>query len=91
MDCVYITEAKYIRDFIIYLRFNTGESGNADLKDVIYKYDQATSLRDIANFKNFYLDSWPTLAWECGFDIAPEALYSWATGKKTPELHMTSI
>jgi hypothetical protein len=28
------------------------------------------------NFARFYLDSWPTLAWECGFDISPESLYS---------------
>jgi hypothetical protein len=32
-------------------------------------------------FQNFYLDEWPTLAWPCGFDVAPETLYELATGK----------
>jgi hypothetical protein len=32
-------------------------------------------------FQNFYLDEWPTLAWPCGFDVAPETLYEPATGK----------
>jgi hypothetical protein len=30
---------------------------------------------------NFHLDSWPTLAWDCGFDVDPDSLYEWATGK----------
>jgi len=25
---------------------------------------------------------WPTLAWDCGFDLAPEYLYELATGKR---------
>ena len=32
-------------------------------------------------FVAFYLDAWPTLAWACGFDVAPESLYFMATGK----------
>ena len=33
-------------------------------------------------FKKFYLDEWPTLAWPCGFDLSPESLYERATGKR---------
>ncbi len=75
MDSVFLVEAKYIESFKIYLKFNTGLSNIVDLKDIILKYEIAKPLRDIDEFSKFHLDSWPTLAWECGFDIAPEALY----------------
>jgi len=57
------------------LQFNDGLCGNVDLKDIICKNTAASSLKDPVEFSKFYLDSWPTLAWECGFDIAPESLY----------------
>ncbi len=81
MDCIYLLEARYVKDFKIFLKFNTEESGEVDLKDIVNKYKVATPLRDPAVFSNFYLDSWPTLAWECGFDVAPESLYFMVTGK----------
>jgi len=74
-EIVYLTKAIYCGDFRVYLEFNTGEAGEIDLQDVIYSFKQAESLRDPAKFSEFYLDSWPTLAWECGFDISPESLY----------------
>jgi hypothetical protein len=82
MECVYVVEAKYVKDFTVYLIFNTGEAGEADLKDIVYKYNNAEPLRTPSNFRNFYLDSWPTLAWDCGFDISPESLYYKVTGKE---------
>ena len=75
MDCIYLREAHYIKDFKIFLKFNTDESGIVDLKEIVYKNKAAAMLREPANFANFHLDPWPTLAWECGFDIAPETLY----------------
>jgi hypothetical protein len=38
-------------------------------------------LRDIANFKDFKLDEWSTVTWDCGFDVSPETLYERAIGK----------
>ena len=81
MECIYISEAHYIKDFKIFLKFNTGESGEVDLKDIVYSYRIAQPLRDPVRFSKFYLDSWPTLAWDCGFDVAPESLYFKVTGK----------
>lgn len=75
MDCVYLKEAKYLDGFKISLTFNDGKCGEVDLKDVVYKYKIASPIRDPQRFSEFYLDSWPTVAWECGFDIAPESLY----------------
>ncbi len=81
MECIYIVEANYIKEFKIFLKFNTGVSGEVDLKDIVHKYNIAAPLRDPDCFSKFYLDSWPTLAWDCGFDIAPESLYSRVTDK----------
>ncbi|MBW1616498.1 MAG: DUF2442 domain-containing protein [Deltaproteobacteria bacterium] len=81
MKAVYIKKARYIKDFKIFLEFNTKETGEVDLKDIIYKYEAAKPLRNPVDFSKFYLDPWATLAWDCGFDIAPEALYLKATGK----------
>ncbi len=89
MTCVYILEAHHIKDFKIFLKFNTGESGEVDLKDIVYKYKIAASLRDSIAFSKFHLDSWPTLAWKCGFDIAPESLYFMVTGKT--EIETTAV
>ena len=74
-EAVYLTKAVYRGDFVVYVEFNTGEAGEIDLQDIVYKYKQAKPLRNTDEFSRFYLDSWPTLAWECGFDIAPESLY----------------
>ncbi len=63
------------------LNFNTGETGDVDLWDLVYNYPLAEMLRNLEALSHFYLDSWPTLAWDCGFDVDPESLYFRATGK----------
>ncbi|MBI3358141.1 MAG: DUF2442 domain-containing protein [Nitrospirae bacterium] len=81
MECISISEARYVKDFRVFLKFNTGETGEVDIQDLVYKYQIAEPLRNPEVFSHFYLDSWPTLAWDCGFDIDPESLYFRATGK----------
>ncbi|MFZ4525743.1 MAG: DUF2442 domain-containing protein [Chlorobium sp.] len=81
MECISIVEARYVKDYQIFLTFNTGESGEVDLRDLVYKYPIAEQLRNPEAFSHFFLDSWPTLAWDCGFDVDPESLYFRATGK----------
>lgn len=88
MNSVFIVEAKYVADYRVFLRFNTGESGEANLKDLIFKYEAAKSLRDPEQFAQFFLDSWPTLAWKCGFDVAPESLYYRLTGNVAPKMEV---
>ena len=77
-----VKNASYEKDFQIRLSFNTGEEGVVDLRDLIQKYKVAAPLRDPVAFSKFHLDGWPTLAWDCGFDVAPETLYQRATGKQ---------
>ena len=81
MECVSVKEARYLDGYRVWLRFNTGEAGEVDLKDLVFAYPVACPLRDPAAFAAFHLDSWPTLAWDCGFDVAPESLYARATGR----------
>ena len=81
IESIYLCDARYLKDYKVFVRFNTGESGEADMQNIVYKYKAAEPIRDIEQFSKFYLDSWPTLAWECGFDIAPESLYFLVTGK----------
>ena len=76
-----LTKAQYAGEFRIWLEFNTGESGEVNLREIIERYSCAQPLKDQTAFRQFYLDEWPTLAWPCGFDISPETLYKLATGK----------
>ena len=72
---------EYLGDYRLRLTFNTGEKGVADLKELAYSVPTAAPLRDLAEFRRVFLDEWPTLAWPCGFDLAPEYAYWLATGK----------
>lgn len=78
---VNVQEVRHLEGYRVWLKFNTGESGEVDLHDLIFKYKAAAPLRDVAQFKQFKLDAWPTLAWDCSFDVSPETLYERATGK----------
>ncbi|MBI5437844.1 MAG: DUF2442 domain-containing protein [Nitrosomonadales bacterium] len=77
----YVTEAHYVDGYRLAVTFNTGESAVVDFSRLIAETTLFAPLRDVGQFKSFYLDGWPTLAWPCGLDIAPEALYQMATGK----------
>jgi len=78
---VSIKQASYQNQYRIKLLFSSGEEGVVDFGPVIERYAQAESLKDMDEFRKFYLDDWPTLAWPCGFDVSPETLYELATGK----------
>ena len=74
----YLKDAKHKKDFKFWVRFNTGEEGEIDLKEILLNAPGEMGDRfknHPEEVHNFYLDPWPTLAWECGFDIAPERLY----------------
>lgn len=73
---VHVEQARYAGDYRLWLRFNTGDSGEVDLAELIASEPAATPLRDKVVFQEFYLDAWPTVAWPCGFDVAPESLFA---------------
>jgi len=86
-----IQTAHYLDHYCLHLTFNTGESGTVDLQDLIFKYKAAIPLRDITHFKNFQLDEWSTVIWNCGFDVSPETLYERATGKQINWLQQNEL
>ena len=82
-DCIAVREAEYRGDYRIWVRFSDGQSGEADLESLVFSHPAATALRSPERFARFYLDSWPTIARDCGFDISPESLYERAIGART--------
>ena len=69
-----VTKAKYVKDYLIEVKFNDGTKKVIDfepwLSGPIFK-----PLKSKAYFKRFFIDG-PTIAWPNGADIAPETLYA---------------
>jgi hypothetical protein len=70
-----VDSAKYIGEYKLHVKFNTGEEGDIDLKDTIFqdKREIFKELRDIEYFKNFHLIL-NTIGWPNQLDLAPEYL-----------------
>ena len=86
-----LTDAKYEEGYRIWIKFSDGKSGVVDFTTIIENFPAAQPLADVQEFKQFYLDDWPTLAWPCGFDFSPESLYERATGEYVSWLHHDTI
>jgi hypothetical protein len=71
-----VTDAKYVRDYVVWLRFSDGIEGEVDLKDELFG-EVFEPLKDKEFFKKFVLHpDWLTITWPNGADFAPEFLYS---------------
>jgi hypothetical protein len=72
---LHVKEAKYLRDYVIWLRFNDGAEGEIDLEGEL-EGEVFGPLRDKRLFRKFRVDpELGTIAWENGADLAPEFLY----------------
>ena len=72
---LHVREAKYLRDYVIWLRFNDGAEGEIDLSGEL-EGEMFSPLRDIEAFKSFRVDpDLGTIVWENGADLAPEFLH----------------
>lgn len=69
---LHVIEARYVRDYTVWLRFNDGTCGEVDLSGEL-DGPVFGPLRDPAQFKRFRIEH-HTLAWENGADLAPEYL-----------------
>jgi len=70
-----LLEARYVRDFVLWLRFSDGIRGEVDL---VGELDGPIfePLRDPACFREFVLHpELHTVVWPNGADLAPEFLY----------------
>lgn len=72
---LHVKEAKYLHDYVIWLRFNNGAEGEIDLKDELWG-EVFEPLNNMEIFKSFKVDpELETIVWENGADLAPEFLY----------------
>jgi len=76
-----VTEAQYLNEYRIQLRFEDGSAGIADLSSYPRQKNVFTAFLDLEYFKRFRVE-YGTLVWGKGeVDIAPETLYTLATKK----------
>ncbi len=75
---VWIVDAKYVKDYQVWLRFNDQTEKIVDFTNKVFSEKRAifAPLRDIEYFKKVFFDSESdTIRWPNGLDIAPETLY----------------
>ena len=76
-----VTDAEYVDNYRINLTFEDGSSGLADLSDYPNRNNVFRLFLDMNYFRNFRIE-YGTVIWGDGeLDIAPEKLYTIATGK----------
>ena len=72
---LHVREARYLRDYVLWLRFNDGAEGEIDLRGELTG-EVFGPLKDIDQFKRFRVDpELQTVVWDNGADLAPEFLY----------------
>ena len=71
-----VTEAHYVGDYVIWLKFSDGVEGEVELKDELWG-PVFEPLNDKEEFKKFRVHpDLHTIMWENGADFAPEFLYT---------------
>ena len=72
---LHVKEAKYLHDYIIWLKFNNGAEGEINLEDELYG-EVFEPLKNLEKFQDFRVDyEIDTIVWKNGADFAPEFLY----------------
>ena len=72
---LHVREARYVRGYVLWLRFNDGAKGEIDLESEL-DAEVFGPLKDLEHFKRFRVDpELQTVVWENGADLAPEFLY----------------
>lgn len=73
---VRVIDARYVRDYVVWLRFSDGSEGEVDLRDELHG-EVFEPLRDKKLFCAVTLHpEWHTIAWPNGADLAPEFLHA---------------
>ena len=71
-----LAEARYARDFVLWLRFTDGVEGEVDLRGELTG-PVFEPLRDVQTFRSFQVHpDLHTVTWPNGADFAPEFLHS---------------
>lgn len=74
---IWVTEARAMPDFRIWVRFSDATEGAVDLRELIFSDGRpiVATLRDPREFARVTVQS-DTVVWANGFDLAPEYLYA---------------
>ena len=82
----YAKKVSYIDGYKLEVTFETGEKGIIDLKNYSKRGGVFSRFEDINYFMQVYVHKeLGVLCWPGDVDIAPETIYSMATGKPLPE------
>lgn len=72
---LHVVDVKYVRDYVIWVRFNDGIDGEVDLSAEL-EGEVFGPLKDKKLFKTIKVDPLlGTVVWDNGADLAPEFLY----------------
>lgn len=74
---LHVVEARYVRDYVVWVRFSDGTAGEIDLSEEL-EGPVFGPLRDVERFKRFSV-AYHTISWDNGADFAPEFLRERAT------------
>ena len=69
-----VIEAKPVRDFVVWVRFEDGSEGEIDLASELWG-PVFQPLKDPEYFRQLSVAEYGTIAWPNGADLAPEFLY----------------
>jgi hypothetical protein len=76
---VRVTAARYVRDYVIWVRFSDGVEGEVDLGKELHG-EVFLPLKDKKLFRALSVNpDWHTISWPNGADFAPEFLYAAVT------------
>lgn len=72
---LHVSEAKYLQEYTIWVRFSDGTEGEVDLEAEL-EGEVFAPLKDLNAFRSFRVDpEIRTIVWENGADLAPEFLH----------------
>lgn len=72
---LHVKQAKYLHDYVLWLKFNDGAEGEVNLENEL-DGEVFEPLKDLNNFRQFSVDpDMQTIVWANGADLAPEFLY----------------
>jgi hypothetical protein len=80
-----VTSAEHVGDYKLRLSFENGRSGVVDFAGYVRRGGAFSKLQDPTFFKAFHVNAdLGTVCWGDEVDVAPETLYSEATGEPLP-------
>ena len=77
-----VVEVRPLEGYRVFLRCDDGAQGEIDLEPLLSPFDCVFApLRDLARFREVFVDGGGTITWPNGVDLAPEILYSKVSGR----------